>query len=251
MWLGHRPYQAVLQLQEELMELRKRDAIDDLVLMLEHTPTVTLGRGAHPEHLLVAEAALENLGVSVQVTNRGGDVTLHAPGQLVVYPIIQLRPGQRDVRRYVRNLTEVMRRTVSDYGIDAGTIDGYVGLWADHECPQHWRGQPQAVTPVKLGAIGVRISRWTTMHGFALNLSTNLEWFRLIVPCGIQGLGVGSVESLTGEPLLPQDVAARTHQHLCEVLDLAPGRYSDLSTEEPLESSSFGPRAVQLLQPLG
>src|SRR5690606_22587005 len=127
----------------------------------------------------------------------GGDVTLHAPGQLVAYPIVSLAAhGPKDVRRYVNNLTSCMQQLVAQFGIDAGKMPDMIGLWADQANLSQWSGKERAVAPVKLGAIGVRISRWVTMHGFALNLTTDLSLFQLIVPCGISSHPVSSVEAL-------------------------------------------------------
>ncbi len=197
LWLGRAPYEPVHALQHELHEARKAGRAPDTVLFVEHEPTITLGRGAKVEHLLSSEATLNEAGITVVSTGRGGEVTLHAPGQLVCYPILDLH-DRMDVRRYVQDLNRVMMALAESYGIQSGVIEKYIGLWADLDEPSTWSGVDSARTPVKLGAIGVRISRWVTMHGFAFNLSTDLSLFRLIIPCGITEFGVGSVQSLTG-----------------------------------------------------
>jgi lipoyl(octanoyl) transferase len=127
-------------------------------------------------------------------------VTFHGPGQLVGYPILDLRPDRCDLRRYVRNLAEIMTLIARDHGIEAGTVDGLVGVWVDKENYSQWATAPWASHLAKLGAIGVRVSRWVTMHGFALNLDVDLDWFRLIVPCGISQHPVTSVADLLGKP---------------------------------------------------
>jgi len=201
----------------ELFEARKQQKIGDTLLFLEHEPVITLGRGTKPEHLLVSREALAARGVDLSETGRGGDVTLHAPGQLVAYPILDLSPDRQDVRRYVKDLTLVMQRLVMEFGIASGSYDGYVGLWTDAGNPARWEGPEHAASPVKLGAIGVRISRWVTMHGFALNLTTDLDWFRLIVPCGISEHPVASVASLGhGRPEVRAS-AERAFELFCEV----------------------------------
>ncbi len=224
-WLGTRPYQATYQLQQELFDLRRADQIEDTVLLLEHEPTVTMGRGSKDQHLLAPPSRLAQLGVELVRTDRGGDVTLHGPGQLVAYPIISLAPDRRDVRRYVQTLTEVMRRLVSQHDIDAGSIPELIGLWADAQSPGQFPGADQCRTPVKLGAIGVRISRWITMHGFALNLTTDLGLFDLIVPCGISQYGVGSVARLTQKEPEVEPTARLAHNILAERLGRQPGSY--------------------------
>ena len=216
LWLGRAAYEPVHALQHELHEARKAGRVGDTVLFVEHEPTVTLGRGATRDHLLTTEAALAEAGLAVVSTGRGGDVTLHAPGQLVCYPILDLH-DRPDVRRYVKDLNRVMLGLAESYGIQSGVIEKYIGLWADQADPTVWNGVEAASTPVKLGAIGVRISRWVTMHGFAFNLTTDLSLFRLIVPCGITEFGVGSVASLTGSEPGVESAAKRALALLAEV----------------------------------
>ncbi len=221
-WLGRAAYEPVHALQHELQEARKAGRITDTVLFVEHEPTITLGRGATAEHLLTSEAALSEAGIALVSTGRGGDVTVHAPGQLVCYPILDLHPDRMDVRRYVKDLNRVMMALAQIYGIDSGVIEKYIGLWADQADPSSWLGVQAARTPVKIGAIGVRISRWVTMHGFAFNLSTDLSLFRLIVPCGIQEFGVGSVASLTGAAPSVESAAQRALPLLAQVFGYEP-----------------------------
>jgi lipoyl(octanoyl) transferase len=202
-WLGRVRYGEALALQEALLAKRIAGDVGDTLLLLEHEPTVTLGRGAHEENLLAPRASLERLGVDLFETARGGDVTYHGPGQLVAYPIFDLNPDRCDVRRYVRDLARVMIDLASGMGVAAAFLEGdpkLVGVWVDEASPGAWPGDPRepggAARPAKIGAIGVRISRWVTMHGLAFNVSTDLAGFRLIVPCGIAQYGVTSVAAL-------------------------------------------------------
>jgi lipoyl(octanoyl) transferase len=197
-WLGRVRYERAHALQQELLKKRIEKSIGDTLLLLEHEPVITLGRGAKREHILVRPE-----GVDIVETGRGGDVTYHGPGQLVAYPIFDLRPDRCDVRRYVRDLGEVMIRTARDYGIDAtfASDQKHIGVWVRDD---------------KLGAIGVRISRWCTMHGFAMNVSTDLNHFRWIVPCGISDRGVTSLERL-GVIASVAEVARRVTTHFATI----------------------------------
>ncbi len=189
--VGRIDYDDALELQRSLVAARTAGEIEDTLLLLEHPPTITLGRGAKEEHLLLERDELEAQGVHVRDIGRGGDVTYHGPGQLVGYPIIDLKPDRRDVRKYVASLEETMIRLAADHGIRAERLDGFNGTWIE----------PHGFRPRKIGAVGVRISRWVTMHGFAFNIDPNMGHFGLIVPCGIQGKGVASLAGeLDGAP---------------------------------------------------
>jgi lipoyl(octanoyl) transferase len=197
------PYSDALALQESLAERRKRDEIADQFLLLEHPHVITLGRAADPANVLADVATRRRLGVELVETGRGGDVTYHGPGQLVGYPIVKLLPGRQDIRRYVRDLQEVIIRAARDFGVKSEPRGGdFVGVWVGDE---------------KLAAIGIRISRWVTMHGFAFNVATNLDYFNLIVPCGIRGHGVTSLETLLGHPVEIRAVAASVTRHFGDV----------------------------------
>ena len=209
-FLGTRDYRACLGLQEQLHAARAAGSVGDTVLLVEHPAVITLGRGAHSENLLASAARLAELGVDVVETGRGGDVTLHAPGQLVCYPIIDLAPDRKDVRRYVKDLTEVMRRVAEAYGVASGRVEEHIGLWANRDSAGAYQGVESPADLVKVGAIGVRISRWVTMHGFALNLAPDMRLFSLIVPCGIREYGVASLAELLDGPA-PSVVDAARH----------------------------------------
>ncbi len=226
--LGVVPYDEALALQRALVAQRQAGAIPDTLLLLQHPHVFTLGvkgdggRG----HILAPAARLAELGVAVSETGRGGDVTYHGPGQLVGYPIIDLDPDRRDVHRYVRDLEEVMIRVCATYGLTAGRIPGKTGAWLrvpdGHQpepAPASAAGAAIPAEPAKIGAIGVRISRWITSHGFAFNVWTDLEFFRLIVPCGIAEYGVTSLKSEIGGAFAMPDVEARFVQLFGSVFD--------------------------------
>lgn len=232
-YLGRRDYRSCLALQESLHAARAAGGCGDTVLMVEHPAVITLGRGAHSEHLLASAERLGELGVEVVATGRGGDITLHAPGQLVCYPIVDLAPERKDVRRYVRDLTQVMALVARQQGIDSGRIDEHVGLWANRDSPGQFRGAESPDDLVKLGAVGVRISRWVTMHGFALNLSTDMRLYSLIVPCGIHEYGVASLaELLEGPAPSVEQAAVQAFAALTNVLGADP-ELSRMSAGEP------------------
>jgi lipoyl(octanoyl) transferase len=219
-------------LQRRLVEARGQGRTGDVVLLLEHEPVITLGRGADPAHVLLPAGALGERGVDRVETGRGGDVTYHGPGQLVGYPILDLRPDRCDVRRYVRALAEVMILLARDQGVEAGVVEGKIGVWADPRAPGEWAGAEWAHELEKLGAIGVRLSRWITMHGFAMNLTVDLSAFQLIVPCGIREHGVTSIEALTGRRPSVREVALASGPTLERALDLRIEGVEDLADAE-------------------
>ena len=184
--LGRVAYQDALALQARLVAERQAGTIPDTLLLLEHPPVFTLGRNAKAEHVLMPAAALAARGFQLFDTGRGGDVTYHGPGQLVGYPILDLGPDRRDVHRYVRDLERVMIEACAQYGLAATRVAGATGCW---------------VGDAKIGAIGVRIARWITSHGFALNVNVDLAPFALIVPCGIRGKCVTSLGLELGREL--------------------------------------------------
>lgn len=234
-WLGRRRYEPIHELQHKLVEARADGRIGDVILLLEHEPVITLGRNAKSENVLTPGEQLRAQGVDLVETGRGGDVTFHGPGQLVCYPILDLNPDRCDVRRYVRSLAEVMILIAREHHIEAGVVDGLIGVWVDVQQPSEWGGEEWAGTLAKLGAIGVRLSRWITMHGFALNVSTDLQSFRLIVPCGIQNHGVTSITELTGRHLHVSELAFQAAPFLSRGLDWNVSGVEDISDEMDVE----------------
>jgi lipoyl(octanoyl) transferase len=210
--LGVIGYQEALDLQKQLVERRLNGEIPDQLLLLEHPPVITLGARARSSrsHVLATDESLAAQGVGVFEAGRGGDVTYHGPGQLVGYPIFNLKPDRCDVHRYVRDLEEALIRAVAVFGISGRRIDGLTGVWVGAE------GREE-----KLAAIGVRVSRWITSHGFALNVNTRLEHFGLIVPCGITDRGVTSMERLLGRTVSMDEVEASIVSAFREIFEPA------------------------------
>jgi lipoyl(octanoyl) transferase len=202
--LGRVPYGEGLELQADLVRRRQAGEIPDTLLLLEHDPVFTLGRNAKRQNVLLPIDLLRQRGFEIFDSGRGGDVTYHGPGQLVGYPILDLAPDRCDVHRYVRDLEEVMIRSCADFGVTAGRVAGLTGIWVDG---------------AKVGAIGVRISRWVTSHGFALNVVTDLAPFALIVPCGIADRPVTSMARILGRTVDLTAVRERLAYHLAEVFD--------------------------------
>ena len=207
-WLGRVPYAAGLARQESLIAARRSGEAPDTLLLLEHPPVITLGRGGNRAHVLLDETERARRGIELFECGRGGDVTFHGPGQLVGYPIVALPPERRDAHRYLRDLEEGLIRAVAVYGVNAGRVPGLTGIWVGDE---------------KLAAIGVRLSTgWITSHGFALNVANDLSGFAAIVPCGIADRGVTSLARLTGRDPDLGEVATTVALELGRVLGLAP-----------------------------
>ena len=208
--LGLIGYAEAYALQKRVVAARKADAIEDVLLLCEHPHVITLGRNGKRENLLASEHVLRQKGVEFHATDRGGDITYHGPGQIVGYPIVNLAVIRRDVVWYVRTLEEIMIRTTAEFGIAAARVAGKTGIWAQ-----------SGDTEEKLAAIGVRISRWVTSHGFAYNVATDLRFFDLIVPCGIADRRATSLEKLLGRRVGPEEVAQRLVKHFGEIFGLA------------------------------
>lgn len=205
-YLPRLSYEDGLALQADLVARRKAGTVSDTLLLLEHDAVVTVGRGARPEHVLHDAGTLADLGVALHDSDRGGDVTYHGPGQVVGYPIVDLRPDRMDVRRYVRDLEATMVATLADYGLAATRFEGEPGVWLEDP----WR---------KIGAIGARFSRWVTSHGFALNVNTQMRHFDLIVPCGIADKGVTSLELELGRRVALAEVMERLAGHFERIFE--------------------------------
>jgi len=207
--LGLVGYAEAYALQKRIVAARKADAIVDVLLLCEHPHVITQGRNGKREHLLASEHVLRQNSVEFYETSRGGDITYHGPGQIVGYPILNLGAIRRDVVWYVRMLEEAMIRATGEFGISAKRVVGKTGIWVENEN-----------TEEKLGAIGVHISRWVTSHGFAYNVSTDLRFFDLIVPCGIPDRKATSLEKLLGRTVPESEVGPRIAKHLGELFSL-------------------------------
>jgi lipoate-protein ligase B len=209
--LGVIGYAPALDLQRRLVAARKAGHLPDVLLLCEHPHVITLGRNGKREHLLASDHLLRQMNVEFYATDRGGDITYHGPGQLVGYPILNLADIRRDVGWYVRQLEEALIRATTDFGIVAGRQPGMTGVWVESPGRE----------AEKLAAMGVHISRWVTSHGFAYNVSTDLRYFELIVPCGIPDRRPTSLERLLGRAVGVREVAPQIASHLGEVFGLS------------------------------
>jgi lipoyl(octanoyl) transferase len=213
--LGLIGYAQAWELQNRLVAARKIGAMEDVLLLCEHPHVITLGRNGKREHLLASEQVLRQKGVEFHTSDRGGDITYHGPGQLVGYPVLNLGAIRKDVVWYVRMLEEVMIRTTAELGIHAERVTGKTGIWVrdgDSNLP--------GITEEKLGAIGVHISRWVTSHGFAYNVSTDLRYFDLIVPCGISGRKATSLEKILERAVARKEAVQPVVRNFGEVFEL-------------------------------
>jgi lipoyl(octanoyl) transferase len=215
-------YDAAVELQEWVHAARVAGTIPDVLLLLEHPPVITLGRGAHAEHLVAAPESLRARGVEVRETSRGGDITYHGPGQLVGYPIVSLEERGRDVHQYLRDLEEALIVALGDFGVVGGRVPGLTGVWVGNE---------------KVAAIGVGVRRWVTWHGFALNVTTDLDAFSLIVPCGIRDRGVTSLSRLLGRTVAREEAVAAALGGFRQVFEAEPAPLLLPEFEEHLASS--------------
>jgi lipoyl(octanoyl) transferase len=200
--LGRIDYARALEMQAELVAQRKRGEIADHLLLLEHPHVITLGRNGHLQNLLASDDVLSRAGIQFHPTDRGGDITYHGPGQLVGYPILDLREWRRDVIGYVRAVEQVLIDTLADFGIAADRVKGCTGVWVNH---------------AKIAAIGVHISRWVTSHGFALNVNTDMSYFQYIVPCGLTKPVTSMAQS--GVQTNLEEVSERLAEHFCRVFE--------------------------------
>ncbi len=182
--LGTVPYEKALEYQENLLAKRIAEEIRDSLILLEHPPTITTGRKGNTGNLLVREEYLKKHGISFIHASRGGDITFHGPGQIVGYPILNLKNHEMDIRKHLRNIEEVIIRTLGDFEIEGRRIDGVTGVWVKRS---------------KIASIGIAIRKWVTYHGFALNVSTNLDYFELILSCGITDVRITSIGSWLGD----------------------------------------------------
>jgi len=204
---GFLPYEPAFDLQRRLVAARKANSVPDVLLLCEHPHVITLGRNGHREHLLASQHLLRQMNVEFHSTDRGGDITYHGPGQIVGYPILNLAAIRRDVAWYVRQLEEVMICATADFGIEAHREEGMTGVWVER------KAEDARATVEKLAAIGVHLSRWVTSHGFAYNVSTDLRYFDLIVPCGLQGKRAVSLEALLGRIVNKSEVIPHIVRH--------------------------------------
>jgi lipoyl(octanoyl) transferase len=203
---GRLAYGPAFDLQREIVAARKSGAVPDVLLFVEHPHVITLGRSGETKNLLASNSVLRQMNVDFQETDRGGDITSHGPGQIVGYPILDLTQHKRDVRWYVEQIEEVMIRAAADYGLNARRVRCRHGIWVDGPAGEE-----------KLAALGVHLSRWVTSHGFAFNVSTDLRFFDLIIPCGIEGKRATSLERALGRAVSMNEVRERLTAHFAEI----------------------------------
>jgi lipoate-protein ligase B len=217
-WLGMIDYGRCLDLQSRLWRARLERRIPDTLLTLEHPPVITLGKAGKLENILVAREELAARGISLYFTDRGGDVTYHGPGQLVAYPIFDLRQRGHDLHRFVFDLEEAVIRTLRDFKIEGGRDEGHPGIW---------------VEKAEIAALGLRASRWVTTHGMALNVNNDLGPFSLINPCGFADRQATSMAALLGAGLMLEDVRVRLLAHFADVFSMEIIERADDLTKEP------------------
>jgi lipoyl(octanoyl) transferase len=224
-WLGRISYADALGLQMQLCDLKKQGFDKDVLLLLEHPPTITFGRSGKKDHLLVKEEYLKSRGIDLWNVDRGGDITFHGPGQLVGYPILSLQAQERDVHEYMRKLEESLIRLLESYGIVGGREDKLTGVWTQAG---------------KIAAMGVHLSRWITRHGFALNVNTDLSFYDLIIPCGITGRAVTSMQKILSCPFNMEEVAGRYIPIFGNLWNRTMIPVSESALREKLRHFSFG-----------
>jgi lipoate-protein ligase B len=203
--LGQIEYREAYELQKALLQERLEGRIADTLLLLEHPPTITVGKSGKLDNILASPAELAGAGVSLIFTDRGGDVTYHGPGQIVGYPILDLRERNRDIHQYVHNLEEVLIRTLAGYGINSGRDHNHAGVW---------------VNDMEIAALGLSVRKWITMHGFALNVNTEMDHFALINPCGFTSKTATSMARLIGQEVPVDGVTGCLLEHFAEVFGL-------------------------------
>jgi lipoyl(octanoyl) transferase len=237
--LGLMPYVPACELQRELVEARKANAIPDVLLFCEHSHVITLGRNGKREHLRASDRLLAQMGAEFHPTDRGGDITYHGPGQIVGYPILDLAEHRRDIRWYVEQLEETMIHATRDFGIQAHRVAGKHGIWVGS-------ANGTAAAEEKLAALGVHLSRWVTSHGFAYNVSTDLRYFDLIVPCGIQDARATSLERILNRDVETAEAKARLNAHFADVFGfiLTPASRGQLE-------AALGSRRRGVAEPVG
>ncbi len=224
--IGIEEYGKVFELQKTLNQARRNGTIPDTVILLEHHPCLTIGRNGGLDHILVSDQFLDQEGIKVYETDRGGDITYHGPGQLVCYPILDLNGFGRDIHLYARLIEETLIRTLDSFGIAAGRKSDYPGVW---------------VGDAKIGAEGIGIQHWVTMHGVSLNVCPDLRHFSFIVPCGISTLGITSMEKLLGYPIHMSLVKRELRRNLSSIFNLT---LEDISLEKVMKMAGGDARPV-------